>query len=369
MSLKVGEISDKDFVATIRQLCSNVHATFATFVAFANMPTGILMMISAYARPWYHGAYRFGARAYDNKGYITKSVSLRFDVKEKKWIELTHMTVPRFTTTATIHSETSSILICGGYGENGKVLSTVERYSIINDTWSTMPSMRFARFDHTAVEWNGLIFIIGGYGPRGTMSSCEMFNITSNVWNDLPDMQVVRREHSSVAIGVTSSTSGAGAHVYAIGGWGTKSVERYDIVAKKWNRIADLLNVRNNHSSIVLATGGSTQVATIFVIGGQEKDGGYMGYCTDVEQYDINENKWINASWKMSIPLISISAHILNDRELLLCGDRIIDDGNAHICKSLCLRVRLEFSNGWKCVSINSDSEDLFVSLTGSSAC
>lgn len=192
----VGEVSDLELVTTFRKLENVATSTVINVLACA--PKGVLMIIATYARPWYGGSdamFLFGGAINDDK---ISSSSIKFDANKREWTKLSNMTCPRYSATAALHFATSHIFICGGFSYNA-VLSTMERYSIVSDTWTTMSSMRFARHGHTSVEWNGFIFVIGGsdknYLFRST-ARCEIFDIACNNWSDLPNMNTSRRNHS-----------------------------------------------------------------------------------------------------------------------------------------------------------------------------
>lgn len=315
-NVRVGEVSDVELVKIIQRFKCNDGK-------MDSIPAGVLMMIAAYAQPWYDNVFRFGG--WD--GHEELSSSIRFDVKENMWIKLADMNYPRFCATTALHSPTSQIFVCGGY-DNGQSLPVMERYSIVSDKWMTMPSMKHSRFGHTSVEWNGSIFVIGGYasGYNGhqNLSSCEIFNIASNTWSDLPNMNTARYFHSSVVVVNNHSCRNGAAHIYAIGGEVEKSAERYDIASKKWSQIASLSEWRYRHGNVVLRTTPTdvTDAAdvidtTILVIGGFRTR---EGATSSVEQYSVNGNKWITLLWKLPEPRHTFSIHMLSDNHLLLCG-------------------------------------------------
>lgn len=343
----VGEVSNVDLMRIIQQFkCDNM-----TLKVISGAPAGLLMMIAAYARPWYGGTGTFRFGGVDTS--IKHSSSIRFDEKENKWIKLADMPFARSNATAAIHSATSQIFICGGNDGAHYTIRTMERYSIVSDSWTTkpMPSMKYPRAGHTSVECNGSIFVMGGMdNVYQYMSSCEAFNITNNTWNDLPSMNTTRYQHSSVVDSVGSS-----GYIYAIGGEHKKDAERYDIMSEKWGRIADLSESRGYHCSVILRVVTDSDVDTkmtkmILVIGGLRN-----GYISTVEQYNANENKWTVISWNLPQPRCTFSTHLLsgndnndNNYDLLLCGGYNGDD------ISSCVRIHLSYQghsiSEWRCI-------------------
>jgi hypothetical protein len=59
------------------------------------------------------------------------------------------------------------LYVTGGLANGGFVgisirLSSAEKYSPSSDTWSTVPSLPEARFDHTAVAVGSAMYVLGG---------------------------------------------------------------------------------------------------------------------------------------------------------------------------------------------------------------
>lgn len=341
---------------------------FNTSHTLASAPRNILMSISTYAQPWIESAsdtiFLFGGAGEYGKPL---SSSTRFNVNKSERITLAVMPCLRYGAVAAIHSLTSQIFVCGGFGtfgnngdeDSGGVLSTMDRYSITSDTWvstPSAPSMRFARYCHTAVEWNGFIFVIGGSDGDKThrsTSSCEIFDVAKNTWSDLPNMSAARREHSSVVDTVSISRG----YVYAIGGRDEKSVEKYDIVSKKWSNIASLSQCRWHHGSVVLRTTFNDR-STILAIGGYESGEGKEAKASSlVEQYTVNNNddKWIIASWALPEPRIRFSAHVLSNGDLLLYGGYNYN-GQGNLMSRLHIKLsrQSDIAPQWRCRSIGS---------------
>lgn len=365
----VGEVSDAQLVIIMRN---------AFNIKTINIPSGVLMIVAAYAQPWYGDtAFRFGGCDFTHGERL--STSIQFDIKENKWITLADMNFPRDEATAVIYPETSQIFVCGGSvdvtGPRTR-LSTMECYSIMNNTWMTMPSMRCARSGHTSVEFKGLIFIIGGCDNAADVtSSCEVFNISENTWSDLPNMSIGRENHSSA---VDSYTNTATAYIYAIGGYKEKTVERYNITLRKWDRVTDLSQWRSGHGSVILQSPinsfSERIVVTIIVIGGEMED-----YLTaSIEQYIVNDNddndhdhghgQWITSLWSLPEPRTLFSTHLISNNVLLLCGG-----WNNHGPLSSCLHINLRYSeiveNMWECNNIRFCYRNLPIPCLEAAAC
>lgn len=233
-----------------------------------------------------------------------------------------------------IHPETSQLFVCGGNNEDDVSVSTVMQYSILEDKWNCdydhpVHPMISKRQLHTAVECDGLIYVIGGSCEYRTargdlfsdnLASCEMFDVYTKQWSKLPPLHQARRSHSSV---VHSGKDFK--HVYALGGHYKKSAERYDILVRKWEIIPDLPRSRSNHHSVILAGGNGN--STILIIGGYSCDFG-RGIIDpkSILQFHIEESKWSIASWSLPEKYHTSSVHLIHDEHrlsslsLLICG-------------------------------------------------
>lgn len=331
------------------------------------IPKDLWLIVAKYAKPWYGDtAFLFGGyEGYDETGAV--SSSFRFNIKENKWITLNNVIPSRAFASATLHSDMSSIFICGGQDEKRNCLSSVIRYSILNDTWNcdVLPSMIRARILHSSVEYNGSIFVIGGKNYHGLiLASCEIFNIVGNSWEFLPDMHQARSEHSSVF---------HDGYVYALGGYNqyryeSKKCERYNISSQMWNSIADMHRGECGHKSVVLSmahnridnaynVNSANSAALILTIGGFNSKA--------VQQYSVNDKEWSIVKWELPMQHSYSSIHMINDNDntnsLLLCGGWASGES-----QSSCWRIWL--TNTGDCVKI-AEIPKLLVPLCGMAFC
>ena len=63
-----------------------------------------------------------------------------------------------------------NVVVCGGQGNDGDDLNSVESYDVIADKWSPMPSMTSSKSRHSLVAVKNKLFVIG----CGT-DTCEVF--------------------------------------------------------------------------------------------------------------------------------------------------------------------------------------------------
>jgi hypothetical protein len=91
------------------------------------------------------GIYALGG--YDGTKYLNSMEKL--DISRGIWTELAPMKHPRCTLAAVSSPDCQFIYAIGGF--NGTALSVVERYSIVEDSWTEVVSMSEPRFMHSCV--------------------------------------------------------------------------------------------------------------------------------------------------------------------------------------------------------------------------
>lgn len=90
------------------------------------------------------GIYVIGG--YDGNKYL-KSME-KFEVRMGKWISLANMKYARCTLSAVASPDCQYIYSIGGF--NGTALNVVERYSVVEDTWTEVRPMMEPRFMHAS---------------------------------------------------------------------------------------------------------------------------------------------------------------------------------------------------------------------------
>jgi len=91
------------------------------------------------------GIYAIGG--FDGDNYLS-SVE-KYEESTNEWVFVSSMNYPRCTLSAVTSSDFRNIFVMGGF-DNGP-LKTVERYSVIDNTWEIIQPMHFKRFMHAAV--------------------------------------------------------------------------------------------------------------------------------------------------------------------------------------------------------------------------
>ena len=187
------------------------------------------------------------------------------------------------------------IYLVGGNGEGGK-LSSVELYDPQAASWTQLAGMTGPRSMHGCVALNGKLYAGGGYGATGhqqlntaaTSSSVEVYNPQTDGWQALAKMTTKRCELGLAAID---------GKIYAIGGWSggstVDSVEAYDPQLGSWAPVASMSAKRRLHASVVLD-------GKIYTMGGR---GVGAGALDTVEVYDPPADGYPDSWWQLMVSM------------------------------------------------------------------
>lgn len=178
--------------------------------------------------------------------------------------------------------------IPGGVPSSGQVTSNHYAYNIAANNWSTLaPSPSLAHSYALAVDNERGVFYLTGGSANGQAGSATVssYNPGTNSWSDLTPMNQARFGHEAALIeGKLYVAGGNGA-----GGLLT-SAEVYDFNTGQWSAITPLNRPRLGASSFVGADPGGNPLW--FIVGGQESIGtNPVLSATDV--YDVRNNRWI----------------------------------------------------------------------------
>jgi len=173
------------------------------------------------------------------------------------------------------------IYVVGGTGEGG-MLSTVELYNPQNASWKQLAKMESKRSAHGCVALNGKLYVVGGRpAARCALASAAVYDPQTDGWQPLAKMSTRR-----CSFGLATAGARAGGKIYAIGGYDDgavlESVEAYDPQLGSWALVASMSGKRKNHASVVLD-------GKIYTMGGL---GGDDGALDTVEVYDPQADSW-----------------------------------------------------------------------------
>jgi len=171
--------------------------------------------------------------------------------------------------------------------------------------WKPKPPMPTPRHGVCSAVLNGQIYVIGGKGRHGGyLAIVERYSPATDTWDtDVAPLLEARSHAAAVALN---------GKIYVMGGRYRnkvlKSVEVYDPVQNRWQRVQNMHEAREALAAVVLD-------GKIYAIGGFGKDDhhGQQEYEDDIEYYDPAEDSWEELSSKLLYPRASMGAVTLRD--------------------------------------------------------
>ena len=188
------------------------------------------------------------------------------------------------------------IYLVGGFGGRGR-LSTTELYDPQAASWTQRAGMTVARTWHGCVALDGKLYAVGGRGADGqALDTAEVYDPQTDGWQPLAKMSTARG-----ALGLAA----VGGKIYAIGGHAggsaLDSVEAYDPQLGAWAPVASMSVKREHHASVVLD-------GKIYAMGG------FSGHYLDtVEVYDPQADSWQRVA-SMLQPLCDHAAAVMGGK-------------------------------------------------------
>jgi hypothetical protein len=123
-------------------------------------------------------------------GYLADN--LRYDPSTNTWATMAPMPTPREYASAVVGAD-GNIYVVGGMGDSGS-LSTVEIYNPTTDHWTTGPSLTTAEWGGSAAAIKNRIFVFGGYDDTDAvgLADSQVLTIGGGSWGSDTAMPRVR---------------------------------------------------------------------------------------------------------------------------------------------------------------------------------
>ena len=220
----------------------------------------------------------------DTSGLSLNTIEFVFTISEFPWQTKSPMPTPRLEfSSATVNG---LIYVIGGRDAAAPVtpkpvVSTVEIYDLLTDTWSTGPSLLVALASQMTIAANGKIYAIGGEEQFLESDIVQEFDPVAQTWSlktSMPD------QRASAAVSVYNN------QIYISGGEGPgvqlNSLLLYDPVADTWSAGSPMTQSREGQA-------GAMVDGQILVYGGYNTT--YIpdaGYLTSLESYDPMMDAW-----------------------------------------------------------------------------
>jgi N-acetylneuraminic acid mutarotase len=215
-----------------------------------------------------HRIYAFGGRS-NPAGALLKSVAAfapPIPLPEGAWTSVAAMPTAR-ERAAAAQGHDGMLYVAGGSDgpslDLSAPLKTFQGYNIAADNWTKLPAMHTARDGAAAVTGpDGRIYVIGGFGTAGSLSSVEAYDPTTKSWKFMASLATPRDGLAAVL--------GPDGQIYAIGGENgpetLSRVEIYNFTSKTWSPGPSLSTARSylaaatGTNGLIYAIGGNTAV-------------------------------------------------------------------------------------------------------------
>jgi hypothetical protein len=171
------------------------------------------------------------------------------------------------------------VLLMGGSGDDGGILSSMEQYDTASGAWSTKAAMGTGRSEFGACTLAGEAYVIGGLDEQNVLSSVEKYSRSSDTWSTVAPLPEARAFCAAISVGSA---------IYVLGGEIsedyvlTESVLKFDEAQGAWSIVAPMPEARSAFSACTVGT-------DIYVFGGIAAQRGAQ---TSVYKYDTEANTW-----------------------------------------------------------------------------
>ena len=154
-----------------------------------------------------------------------------------------------------IHGELLTKKISSIVGSNNPpdVLSSVERYDPLTNSWTTVAPMSTARERHAVAVLDGKLYACGGWKHRvdlivnanTALTSVERYDPDTNTWETVAPMKTARSESSAAVLDGKLYVAGGQSELFDMSAT-LSTVERYDPSANVWEEVPPMIKARSN---------------------------------------------------------------------------------------------------------------------------
>jgi hypothetical protein len=192
-------------------------------------------------------------------------------------------------------------LFVSGGELNDDSIASVERYDPNLSFWTPVTSMHEARSNHFFIRCGNYLYAIGGKatglsidGQITCLNSVERYNVVSNKWDRVAPMNKERFDFAAVVMNN---------EIYVFGGKvlleynhvtktrATSRAEKYDPTTNTWLELPKMNQARSSPSVIIVNK-------MPYVIGGDNFDGTKV--LDSIERLDVRNQRWIEETYKVS---------------------------------------------------------------------
>ena len=177
-------------------------------------------------------------------------------VVNSRWVELPPLLQPRAAAAAAVVGD--RIIVTGGVGANGRLLTTTETFD--GTSWTLGAEMPTPRQLLSAASDGKLVYAVGGTDGTSDLTTVEAYDPAANTWTTLTELSEARSDGGvAFADGRLVAVGGES------GGQVLKSVAALDLAAQTWSDLPDMDTARHGMAvaaveKTVYAIGGATGV-------------------------------------------------------------------------------------------------------------
>jgi serine/threonine protein kinase/N-acetylneuraminic acid mutarotase len=177
-------------------------------------------------------------------------------VVNSRWVELPPLLQPRAAAAAAVVG--NRIIVTGGVGANGRLLTTTEIFD--GTSWTLGAEMPTPRQLLSAASDGKLVYAVGGIDGTSDLTTVEAYDPAANAWTTLPELSEARSDGGvAFADGRLVAVGGES------GGQVLKSVAALDLATQTWSDLPDMDTARHGMAvaaveKTVYAIGGATGV-------------------------------------------------------------------------------------------------------------
>jgi N-acetylneuraminic acid mutarotase len=223
----------------------------------------------------------------------------------------------RYGHTATLLPD-GRVLVAGGTGSGGGVLSSAELYDPATGSWSATGSLNRGRYHHTAtLLQNGKVLVAGGFATAETRfdltDTVELYDPATGAWSVTGSHHTARYWHSATPLRNGKALVVGGLNDFDEG-VALNSAELYDPTTGTWSSTGSLKVSRYLCTATPLSNG------KVLVAGGVDGDFGtlYTVFKT-AELYDPEAGTWSNTGG-LSSGRFAHTATLLQNGNVLAAG-------------------------------------------------
>jgi uncharacterized protein (TIGR03437 family) len=158
-----------------------------------------------------------------------------YEISSNQWV--VHPTAPLAKSYYSLASdEARQVLHMTGGNTNSNIISaTAHSFSPTTNSWSELTAMNVARLSHISANIEGKLYVAGGLGASGGLTSAEVYDFTSKQWSPIANLNFPRLNASSF---ITRDPSGNPLWV-VVGGLNPITAlplgaEVYDVQNNRW---------------------------------------------------------------------------------------------------------------------------------------